>query len=551
MEPERWQKVKALLQSALELAADKREAFLDKTCAEDDELRREVESYLKAHDQADNFIEQPAFEIAAPLLTTTQMDVTAKTMGLPVEKDLIFRAGHQIGLYTLVRKLGKGSFGEVWLAEKCTELVTKKVAIKLLFEEQINLEVIRREAVLWEQASGHPNILSIIDADIYDGQVVIVSEYADGGSLHDWLKRHDGKSPSIEKAIDLMLGILNGLVHLHSHKIAHRDLKPQNILLHGEIPRIADFGISRIAEGSFYSTSVLGTPLYMSPEAFRKRTSLKTDIWSAGIIFYEMLTGSYPFYDEDIFVLIDAIKSDEPKALPENVPPELRQIVEKALQKNFDKRFQTVQEMRESVLDFSQRLAEQKRLGKKQEFPLTEPQKQESSEAKSFSLQHTKRNDLATVGVGEPEISFETLVKNQDKTPKRKTVLPIMIVSTVLIFITGFVAITFRLVPGVNKSRENPPSQVGNISETNILETKPMPTAQPPSSSNVLANTEPKSIEKTGKSSSTPQVKSSTAPQIRAQSTPRIEKTRPKPVPKKNISLEALIEDGKSRQPNN
>src|SRR5690349_1020250 len=100
----------------------------------------------------------------------------------------MFHQGQQIGCYYLIRKLGRGGFGEVWLAEKKSKFVTTKVAVKLPLDEQVNHEAITQEAMLWEQASGHPNVLPIIDADEYDGQVVIVSEYAPDGSLADKLK---------------------------------------------------------------------------------------------------------------------------------------------------------------------------------------------------------------------------------------------------------------------------------------------------------------------------------------------------------------------------
>jgi serine/threonine protein kinase len=102
----------------------------------------------------------------------------------------MFREGSQIGTYTLIRKLGRGGFGEVWLAERKSKFVTTKVAVKLPHDEQIDHETIKQEAQLWEQASGHPNILPIIDADEYDGQIVIVSEYAPDGSLDEWLKKN-------------------------------------------------------------------------------------------------------------------------------------------------------------------------------------------------------------------------------------------------------------------------------------------------------------------------------------------------------------------------
>jgi serine/threonine protein kinase len=165
----------------------------------------------------------------------------------------MFQPGQQIGHYTLISKLGRGGFGEVWLAEKRSQLVTKKVAIKLPLEEQVNLQAIRQEAELWEQASGHANVLPIIDADIINGQVIIVSEFADGGSLHDKLKRQ-GKLP-IKQAVEMTIGILNGLEFLHTRKIIHRDIKPQNILLQGETPRLADFGISRAMQTTAVSSN--------------------------------------------------------------------------------------------------------------------------------------------------------------------------------------------------------------------------------------------------------------------------------------------------------
>src|SRR6185295_17672643 len=135
----------------------------------------------------------------------------------------MFRAGQQFGSYTLINRIGRGGFGEVWLSERRAKFVTTKVAVKLPLAEQVDYEAIRQEATLWEQASGHPNILPIIDADEYDGQIVIVSEYAPDGSLDEWLKRNE--KMSIERAIETTIKILEGLEFLHSRNIIHRDLK--------------------------------------------------------------------------------------------------------------------------------------------------------------------------------------------------------------------------------------------------------------------------------------------------------------------------------------
>ncbi len=134
----------------------------------------------------------------------------------------MFREGLQIGLYTLIRKLGRGGFGEVWLAERKSKFVTTKVAVKLPHDEQVDHEAIKQEATLWEQASGHLNILPIIDADEYDGQIVIVSEYAPDGSLEEWPKTN-GAMP-VQRAIETTIQILDGLEFLHSRNIIHRDL---------------------------------------------------------------------------------------------------------------------------------------------------------------------------------------------------------------------------------------------------------------------------------------------------------------------------------------
>src|SRR5215813_310986 len=177
-------------------------------------------------------------------------------------------SGESIGPYTLITKLGSGGFGVVWLAERRTAITTTKVALKYSLDDEIDLTAIKHEANLWAQASGHPNIVPIIEANVYDGHVVIISEYSPGGTLASKLAGQRGTKIPVDAAIEMVLGILAGLNHLHSKNIIHRDLKPANILLHGEIPRLADFGISRVLKATKHSSSVAGTPVYMAPEAF-------------------------------------------------------------------------------------------------------------------------------------------------------------------------------------------------------------------------------------------------------------------------------------------
>lgn len=261
----------------------------------------------------------------------------------------MFREGSQIGIYTLIRKLGRGGFGEVWLAERRAKFVTTKVAVKLPLDEQVDHETIKQEAMLWEQASGHPNILPIIDADEYDGQIVIVSEYAPDGSLEQWLKQH-GKM-SVEKAIETTVEILEGLEFLHSRNIIHRDLKPANILLQGTTPRLADFGISRAMRTTVASQSqnISGTFAYMSPESFDGKRSIQTDVWAVGVNLYQFLTGSLPFPQKEPSALIAAIMMREFEPLPTNIPTGVKNVVAKALAKQTENRYQTAGEMREDL----------------------------------------------------------------------------------------------------------------------------------------------------------------------------------------------------------
>lgn len=259
----------------------------------------------------------------------------------------MFRSGDQIGPYTLIRSIGKGAFGVVWLAEKRSRILTTQVALKMPLDQNVDIEVIKQEASVWKHASGHPNVVSFLDADEYDSQIVIVSEYVPDGSMEDWLEKHGG-APSMQAAIDKALGILAGLEHLHARNIIHRDLKPANLLLQGETPRLTDFGISRVLKTTSVS-QVAGTPAYMAPESFDGVRNEQTDVWSVGVLLYQMLAGRLPFPQQDMTSLIGAIVSRNPDPLPPDLPPPLRGVVMRALAKNPAQRFLSASEMRMSL----------------------------------------------------------------------------------------------------------------------------------------------------------------------------------------------------------
>lgn len=272
----------------------------------------------------------------------------------------MLQTGDEIRDYTLVKFLGKGGFGEVWLAEKKIELADKKVPFALKFlssqnHADVDLETVKREVNTWIEASGNKQVVSVLDGFMHGQMFVIVSEYADGGSLRDWLRNNGGKAPSIEKAVELISGILDGLTHLHSNKIIHRDLKPENILLKGDVPCIADFGVSRVIEtinfGETFGTNSAGSPHYMSPESFERIIpSPQVDIWSAGVILYEMLCGKFPYQAETIPGLVFEIVTKDPKPMPVTVPAEIQQVVKKALSKHAVERFSSAKEMRDALL---------------------------------------------------------------------------------------------------------------------------------------------------------------------------------------------------------
>jgi formylglycine-generating enzyme required for sulfatase activity len=263
------------------------------------------------------------------------------------------RVNDQIGPYQLIKKLGRGGFGEVWLAKNVMALVAGEVALKIPHDDKVDILAIKQEASIWLAASGHTNVLRFIEANVYDDYVVFVSEYAPDGSLRDWLEKHGGRAPSIEAGLAMTCGILDGLVHLHQPRmidgrmkhIIHRDLKPDNVLLQGAKPLITDFGISRLYDATSQSAVIAGTIAYMAPEAFDGKRNEKTDIWSVGVMLYQMLAGRLPFIGQTNWDVEKAIRMQEPHPLPAAMPDVVQKIIAKALTKNPDARYQSASAM--------------------------------------------------------------------------------------------------------------------------------------------------------------------------------------------------------------
>ena len=265
--------------------------------------------------------------------------------------------GRKIGEYILVEKIGHGGFGDVWLAEKRTPLSVSSFALKFFRPAETNeieIQNVQREVEVWQKISGLPNVISVIEADYYEGYIYIVSEYADGGSLQKWLAARGGKAQSIEEAVSITLEILNGLDYLHRTGFIHRDIKPANILIRKGTFCLADFGVTKEIKTHSITLHTAGTYNYMPPEAFNKTPSVSpaTDIWAVAVIFQELLTGKLPFSQSEIPSLMYSIIHGEPEEMPGNIPSQLKSIVKTALHKRREDRYASAREMIDALKEF-------------------------------------------------------------------------------------------------------------------------------------------------------------------------------------------------------
>ena len=440
----------------------------------------------------------------------------------------MLKEGLEIKEYTLKKFLGRGGFGEVWLAEKKIELADKKVPVALKFLSGENQRLsdyssVRREINTWIDASGNKNIVSVYDGFIFDDLFVIVSEYADGGSLRGWLRQNGGKSPSLEKTVEIMSGILDGLSHLHSQKIVHRDLKPENVLLRGDVPCIADFGVSRVIEtvsitSSNFGTNSAGSPLYMSPESFERiKPAPQVDIWSAGIMLFEMLSGKVPYVADTIPALIFEIVTKEPRSLPSDVPENIRMIVKKALAKDVSERFQTAKEMRDALMKAFY-LGDQPAFAR-EEFVTT--RKKSAAED----------NSAETV-----PINYGKIAQSEKAETKKKSYLRAGVgAGAVLAAAVGIVGITqFSDQNNSNQIISSNSAQTANTEKTTIPNSEPVNAANSDSNSvqQIAGKSTEEPSEKKAETTQTPRMTP-----VKAKSA----KATPRPTGKKKVTLDDLI----------
>ena len=342
MTPERWQRVDEIFQAAIELKAEERPAFVGRTCADDGELRREVESLITADEQGLSFVDEPAFQVAASLLATGEPQLVE---------------GQSISHYEIIGPIGRGGMGEVYLAKD--KLLNRRVALKLLPADYTKLKDRLRRFQQEAQAASalnHPNILTIYELGQVDGQQFIATEFVEGETLRQRLKR----APLTQsETLDIAIQMASALSAAHRAGIVHRDIKPENIMLRPDgYVKVLDFGLAKLTqqeervpepiETDKTETSsglVMGTVKYMSPEqAQGLQVDQRSDIFSFGVVLYEMLAGRAPFEGETSSELITSILRKEPSSLT-NAPDEMRRLISNALHKKKEVRYQTIEDL--------------------------------------------------------------------------------------------------------------------------------------------------------------------------------------------------------------
>jgi len=345
-----WENLKEIFHAALALHPGERPSYLQQACNGDAELRKAVESLLKSHEETNHFVDTPAYQAAAEMLVD----------------DADFKANQIVGHYRIISLLGEGGMGTVYLAED-TKL-HRRVALKFLSrkftQDEERLRRFEQEACA-ASALNHPNILTIYEISDVDGHCFIATEFIEGETLRERLRT----DISVSEALGIAEQVASAMVAAHRVSIVHRDIKPENIMIRRQdgLVKVLDFGLAKTSQTSsdpvvdsietdvpthFRTGSgiVMGTVAYMSPEQARGDVvDTRTDIWSLGVVLHEMIAGSSPFIASTSSDVMSAIRSKE--AAPSlshsspDVPERLQAIVEKALSKNKDGRYQTSQDL--------------------------------------------------------------------------------------------------------------------------------------------------------------------------------------------------------------
>ncbi len=362
--PESMQRLEELFHEAVGLGPQERAGFMARVQDSDPELLAAVESLIAAHEGADSLLDAPAYEAAAELIAEAQPALAA---------------GQVVGHYQVIAPLGKGGMGEVYLASDTR--LDRKVALKLLPAGLTgNKDRLRRfiQEAKTASALNHPNIITIHEIGQADGAHFIATEFIDGQTLRRRMAHTRIELPEI---LDVAIQIAGALQAAHAASIIHRDIKPENIMLRPDgYVKVLDFGLAKLTE-KFRQTSsisidsaietkikaytkpgtVMGTVNYMSPEQARGHVlDPRTDIFSLGVVMYEMAAGRRPFAGDTAVDTLVSILEKEPPPLDQyapDVPAELQRIISKALRKDREERYQTSKDLLIDLKSLQEELA--------------------------------------------------------------------------------------------------------------------------------------------------------------------------------------------------
>lgn len=359
MTPARFQTIEEIFRAALDQKPDQVSPFLDRACEGDELLRRKVEALLASREQAADFIETSAVGLATKVIQNQQADSLV---------------GQTFGHYKISKRIGTGGMGEVYLATDVT--AGRKAALKLLpmrfTGDAERLKRFQQEAHA-VVALNHPNILTVYEIGQDHSTHYIASELIEGETLRKGLMR--GRM-ELSEAIDVAIQVASALAAAHEAGIVHRDINPGNIMLRTDgYVKVLDFGIAKLAEQEAPATIpkeealllvetnvglVIGTVPYMSPEqACADPVDKRTDTWSLGVVLYEMVTGHQPFTgDRPIDVMASILEKEPPQLTSciKRAPPELQQLISKALRKDRTERYQSVSEMLQALKNLRHKL---------------------------------------------------------------------------------------------------------------------------------------------------------------------------------------------------
>ncbi len=349
MEAERWKQVDELLQSALQVPFEQRDEFLRQACAGDAGLEQEVRSLLASDQSAEGFLQGVAIKDAAQMIAFTETQSSSNAL-----------VGQTISHYRVLKKLGSGGMGAVYEAEDLR--LGRHVALKLLLESQATsnkaLQRFEQEARAISSLN-HPNICTLYEVEEYDGKPVIVMELLEGQTLKE---RMCASRVPLTQLLQWGIDVADALEAAHATGLVHRDIKPANLYISSRRRiKVLDFGLAkltttlpgtaRLEDDSLTSLGVIpGTTPYMSPEQVRgDDLDGRTDVFSLGAVLYEMATGRRAFGEKNIPLTMEAVLNRQPvppREIDPELPPKLEGIINKALAKDRELRYQAAADLR-------------------------------------------------------------------------------------------------------------------------------------------------------------------------------------------------------------